>query len=44
MIAWMQSLDELPSPQAIASKWESLSSKPPSEKLLKIILEKLGLA
>lgn len=43
MIEWMQSLNELPSPEAIASKWESLSGKQPSEKLLKIILEKLGL-
>lgn len=43
MFTWVQSLDELPSPKAIASKWESLSGKPPSEKLLAIILEKLGL-
>jgi hypothetical protein len=43
MISWMQSLDELPSPQSIASEWASLSGKPPSEKLLKIILDKLGL-
>lgn len=43
MIAWMQQLDEFPSPQAITSKWASLSGKTPSEKLLALILERLGL-
>jgi hypothetical protein len=43
MTEWMQKLEEFPSPQQVAFKWESLCGSAPDDELLELILQKLGL-
>jgi hypothetical protein len=43
MIEWMQSLDELPSPEQVKAQWEQLSGKALTSSQLKAILKGLGL-
>jgi len=43
MIAWMQSLDELPSPEQVKEQWELLSGQPLTDDQLKAVCSGLGL-
>ena len=43
MIAWIQSLDELPSPEQVKEQWEKLSGKSLTDDQLKAVCSGLGL-
>lgn len=43
MMEWMQSLDELPTPNQVREQWEELSGKPLNDTQLVLILKQLGL-
>jgi hypothetical protein len=43
MMEWMQSLEELPTPNQVREQWEELSGKPLNDAQLVLILKQLGL-